>query len=174
MRRLLDVGALRPDNYSRWAKWIDATAMDLRARAPEIIEQDFLTLDVSLPSPAGHRARWDVIALSLVLNFVPLPSDRGRMLRVAHSALAPRGLLFLALPAPCVQNSRYLTNEHLLELLQAAGFEKAQERCRPGGRMAYWLLRKVEPGLTEEQARARFGKQILRTGNDRNNFCVVL
>jgi 25S rRNA (adenine2142-N1)-methyltransferase len=172
--RLLDIGALRPDNYSRWTKWIDSTAMDLRSRAPGIIEQDFLTLDLS-PPPTGHRTRWDVIALSLVLNFVPSPSDRGRMLRVAHSALAARGLLFLALPAPCVQNSRYLTNEHLLELLRAVGFEQIHERCRPGGRMAYWLLRKAQPGLLEEQARAKFGrKQVLRTGNDRNNFCIVI
>jgi 25S rRNA (adenine2142-N1)-methyltransferase len=169
-RRLLDGGALRPDNYARWAAWIAATAMDLRARAPGIVEQDLLALDLM-----HHAARWDVLALSLVLNFVPAPPDRGRMLRVAHAALVPRGLLFVALPAPCVHNSRYLDDARLLALMRAVGFEQVAERCRPGGRMAYWLFRKTEPGLSEVKARERFGKkEVVRTGNDRNNFSILL
>jgi 25S rRNA (adenine2142-N1)-methyltransferase len=175
LSRLLDIGALRPDNYARWSKWIDATAMDLRSRAPGIIEQDFLTLDLSPYHAGGHRGRWDLISLSLVLNFVPSATDRGRMLRVAHAALNDGGWMFLALPAPCVQNSRYLTAERMVDILRAVGFEQVEDRCRPGGRMAYWLLRKTEPGLRSDEAKRVFGKkEMLRTGSDRNNFCVLL
>lgn len=70
--RLLEIGALKPDNYGPCSSWIDCTPMDLRSRHPSILEQDFLLLDEN-----EHRASWDVISLSLVLNFVPEPKDRG-------------------------------------------------------------------------------------------------
>jgi 25S rRNA (adenine2142-N1)-methyltransferase len=47
--------------------------MDLRSRHPEILEQDFLLID----SETEHRARWNIISLSLVVNFVPESKDRG-------------------------------------------------------------------------------------------------
>lgn len=46
--------------------------IDLRSNHPLIQEQDFLLMDET-----EHRDRWDVISLSLVLNFVPDPKDRG-------------------------------------------------------------------------------------------------
>jgi 25S rRNA (adenine2142-N1)-methyltransferase len=82
--------------------------MDLHSRHPKIVEQDFLKLDLE----ENHRL-WEAISLSLVLNFVPSHSDRGkhfssavvkytdfdfagRMLRMAHGFLRDDGLLFLA------------------------------------------------------------------------------
>ena len=47
--------------------------MDLRSRHPSILEQDFLLMD----SDAEHRGQWNVISLSLVVNFVPAAADRG-------------------------------------------------------------------------------------------------
>lgn len=46
--------------------------MDLRSRHPDIEEQDFLQMDQDV-----HREAWDVICLSLVVNFVPELRDRG-------------------------------------------------------------------------------------------------
>jgi hypothetical protein len=46
--------------------------MDLRSRHPSIIEQDFLLMDED-----ENRSKWDIISLSLVVNFVPDPRDRG-------------------------------------------------------------------------------------------------
>jgi 25S rRNA (adenine2142-N1)-methyltransferase len=87
--------------------------MDLRSRHPSIAEQDFLLMDQD-----EHKDKWDVISLSLVLNFVPEPKDRGelrpvvqeiqklikdligRMLSIAHNMLSPKGLLFLAVSSP--------------------------------------------------------------------------
>lgn len=46
--------------------------MDLNSRHPSILEQDFLLLDEE-----QNRKKWDLISLSLVLNFVPKPPDRG-------------------------------------------------------------------------------------------------
>lgn len=70
---MLEVGALKPDNYSDCSAWIEACPMDLNSRHPSILEQDFLLLDEE-----QNRKKWDLISLSLVLNFVPEPPDRGK------------------------------------------------------------------------------------------------
>ena len=77
--RLLEVGAVRPDNYRGCASWMDVTAIDLHSRHPSILEQDFLLMDPA--SQPEHREAWDVVSLSLVLNFVPDGKDRGKYAR---------------------------------------------------------------------------------------------
>jgi len=165
MLNLLEVGALKPDNYKSCRSWIKTTSLDLHSRHPSILEQDFLLMDET-----ENHEKWDVISLSLVLNFIPNAKDRGRMLRLAWSFLVPGGLLFLALPLPCVMNSRYLTCERLTVLMDALGFFQVKERWKPGGKMLYVLYNKRTPlGSTESFTT----KPILRTG-DRNNFCILL
>ena len=68
------LGALKPDNYYRHRSWISNTPIDLRSRHPQIKEQDFLQIDV-----LTNTSQWDVISLSLVLNFVPQAQDRGEI-----------------------------------------------------------------------------------------------
>jgi 25S rRNA (adenine2142-N1)-methyltransferase len=70
---LLEVGALKPDNYHTCSSWIEWTPIDLHSLHPHIVEQDFLLMDAD-----QHANKWDAISLSLVLNFVPLPLDRGK------------------------------------------------------------------------------------------------
>ncbi|KAF8906008.1 putative methyltransferase-domain-containing protein [Gymnopilus junonius] len=164
--RLLEVGALKPDNFQSSSLWIDSMPIDLRSRHPNIIEQDFLLLDQK-----QHRHKWDAISLSLVLNFVPVPVDRGRMLQLAYRFLAPDGLLFLALPLPCVANSRYLTFDSLKRLLEAIGFMEKRARWRENGKMGYWLYQKTAVPKTLAHS---FDKKVaLRTGH-RNNFAILL
>lgn len=55
---------------------MDYMPIDLRSRHPLIHEQNFLTMDEHV-----HRGQWDAVSLSLVLNFVSNPHDRGAMLR---------------------------------------------------------------------------------------------
>lgn len=76
------------------------------------------------------------------------------------------------LPLPCVQNSRYLTLSHFEGLMKHVGFEKIKERWRAGGKMIYWLFRKVDSTSSEDSAYER--KSILRSGKMRNNFAVLL
>src|SRR6266702_6856950 len=111
------------------------------------------------------------------------------MLVQAHSMLRLGGLCFLVvcptsfllniydlctpqLPLPCVNNSRYITMEHMKELMDSIGFHRLEERWRPGGKMVYWLYQKKTPqkGCFGE----RFSKKkVLRQGN-RNNFHVLV
>ncbi|KAJ6606570.1 nucleolus protein [Mycena vulgaris] len=162
---LLEVGALKPDNYESCRSWIKTTPLDLHSRHPSILEQDFLLMD-----EAEHHEKWDVVSLSLVLNFVSDAKDRGRMLRLAWNFLVPGGHLFLALPLPCVMNSRYLTCEGLTALMEALGFFQVKERWKEGGKMIYSFYQKrATPGFMEPFAK----KTVLRQG-DRNNFSILL
>lgn len=70
--RLLEVGAVKPDNYEG-IPWIRVKPIDLHSRHPSIEEQDFLLLD-----EMANTSSWHVISLSLVINFVPQPKDRGK------------------------------------------------------------------------------------------------
>lgn len=90
-----------------------------------------------------------------------------------HSAVPPSVSTFrlaLQLPLPCIENSRYLTSQHLRSLMNAIGFIQMRERWKKHGKMAYWLYRKAEKG---EVVEAFQKKIILRTGN-RNNFSILL
>ncbi|THH06266.1 hypothetical protein EW145_g4198 [Phellinidium pouzarii] len=158
--RLLEVGALKPDNYANFGAWIDTHPIDLRSRHPLIAEQDFLRMDQE-----KHACAWDAVSLSLVVNFVPEPRDRGRMLRYAYNMLHDDGLLFLALPLPCVSNSRYLTFERLESLMRHIGFEPLRERWKAGGKMVYWLFSKrTQRGSSipaqDEMRSAHFDKKV--------------
>lgn len=51
---------------------MECQPIDLNSRHPAIRQQDFFLID-----QADNREKWDVISLSLVLNFVPEPKDRG-------------------------------------------------------------------------------------------------
>jgi hypothetical protein len=46
--------------------------IDLNAQGPAIRQQNFLQM-----SPDENTCEWDVLSLSLVLNFVPDPRERG-------------------------------------------------------------------------------------------------
>jgi 25S rRNA (adenine2142-N1)-methyltransferase len=73
--------------------------MDLHSRHPSIVEQDFLLMDEHL-----HRGKWDIISLSLVLNFVPEPKDRGGLSRFGMPFILNFHVLQVAycvLPIPC-------------------------------------------------------------------------
>lgn len=81
----------------------------------------------------------------------------------------------IQLPLPCVQNSRYLTLSHFEGLMKRVGFEKIKERWRVGGKMIYWLFRKVNSTGSEESACALYErKSTLRSGKTRNNFAILL
>lgn len=70
--RVLDIGAVAPDNYKPYASWITAKPIDLNPQHPDIEKQDFLQMKP--PSDA----KFDIVCLSLVINFVGDPKDRGK------------------------------------------------------------------------------------------------
>ena len=178
--RLLEVGALSPINACSQSKLFKMTRIDLRSLHPSIKRQDFM----KRPLPAGEDDVFDVISLSLVLNCVSDPSQRGDMLRrtcqflrqdtdkkelenSASSAFYPS--LFLVLPASCVTNSRYLTEERLNMIMESMGYTILRRKLTK--KLIYYLWR-YDP--TKVDDRAKFSKVEVKPGRNRNNFAVVL
>lgn len=56
--------------------------------------------------------------------------------------------------------------------MRCVGFDKIKERGRVGGKMGYWLFRKVTPASFDESTYKR--KSVLRLGKMRNNFAILL
>ncbi|ESK87534.1 nucleolus protein [Moniliophthora roreri MCA 2997] len=167
--KLLEVGALKPDNYESCSSWIETTPIDLNSRHPAIMEQDFLLMDEN-----EHRGNWDIISLSLVVNFVPDAANRGRMLCLAHHILRFNGLIFVALPLPCLLNSRYLDLELFNDLMSFIGFKELRVRWKKGGKMIYWLYRKQGVSRDTQATPERFAKKSVLRRGDRNNFAIIL
>lgn len=70
--KVLDIGAVAPDNYKPYTSWITAKPIDLNPQHPDIQKQDFLQM-----KPTAEK--FDIICLSLVINFVGDPKDRGNI-----------------------------------------------------------------------------------------------
>ncbi len=131
--------------------------------------------------PKSDGELFDIISLSLVLNYVPSNSDRGDMLlrtldflrdpkTIDRSPLHPYfPSLFLVLPEPCVSNSRYLDEARLKAIMNSLGFEEVQSKVTR--RLVYYLWKraaerpKIVPNYTKKE---------IRSGSSRNNFSIVL
>jgi 25S rRNA (adenine2142-N1)-methyltransferase len=112
----------------------------------------------------------DVIVLSLVLNFVPSPEERGRMLQLAHSVSRDDGLLFIVLPRAVVENSRYCDKNTLRLLLEAVGWPVLGFTQTSG--LAQFVCQKAR--TNRKSMEGVMSKAVLRTGRDRNNFTILL
>ncbi|KAL2167738.1 hypothetical protein VTG60DRAFT_869 [Thermothelomyces hinnuleus] len=176
--RMLEVGALSTQNACSKSGHFDIVRIDLKSQEEGILEQDFM----ERPLPRDESERFDIISLSLVLNFVPDAKGRGDMLRRTTQFLRAPGRyidspslaasfpsLFLVLPAPCVTNSRYLDEERLVAIMESLGYTMAESKTSQ--RLVYYLWRRVRvckgPGTV-------FPKKEVRSGSTRNNFAVVL
>ncbi|OIW33844.1 hypothetical protein CONLIGDRAFT_652274 [Coniochaeta ligniaria NRRL 30616] len=175
--RMLEVGALSIDNACSKSGLFEIQRIDLNSQGEGILQQDFM----QRPLPKDDSERFDIVSLSLVLNFVPEPRGRGEMLRRTLEFLqASRSYpspsldplfpsLFLVLPAPCVLNSRYLDEERLEAIMSALGYSKVQSKTTQ--RLVYYLW-KLD--TSKAVGRQEFAKKELRAGGSRNNFAVVL
>ncbi|KAJ3578380.1 hypothetical protein NPX13_g2183 [Xylaria arbuscula] len=171
--RMLEVGALSTTNECSKSGFFDMQRIDLNSQGEGILQQDFM----KRPLPTNNTETFDIISLSLVLNFVPDAQGRGDMLlrtldflnshtTPSHDALP---CLFLVLPAPCVTNSRY-TDETLLEvIMKSLGYTKTHSKITQ--KLVYYLWRRTSAPPAEIPD---FKKVELRSGSTRNNFSIVL
>ncbi|GAD95824.1 conserved hypothetical protein [Paecilomyces variotii No. 5] len=172
--RVLEVGALSTKNTCSLNPFLDVTRIDLHSQETGIQQQDFM----ERPLPAGHEDQFHLISLSLVLNYVPNATGRGEMLKRCVRFLTdvfPSGcpmtgfkpLLFLVLPAPCVTNSRYLTEEKLQQIMSSIGFSLV--RSKTTSKLIYQLWE-----YTAVSDKKLFRKELINPGRTRNNFAIVL
>jgi len=175
--RMLEVGALSTDNACSKSGLFDIERIDLNSQGEGILQQDFM----QRPLPEDESEKFDIISLSLVLNYVPEARGRGDMLRRTLEFLhaSPRyskdsvkslfPSLFLVLPAPCIANSRYLDGEKLEAIMSSLGYTKVRSKITQ--RLVYYLWKR---GGTEVDVRQEFTKKEIRAGGSRNNFAIVL
>jgi len=174
--RLLEVGALRSDNACSRSPVFDVERIDLNSQHPDIKEQDFM--DRPIPKSADRNYEgFDIVSLSLVVNFVGNPVERGDMLRRVEAFLRPSiddlpeqfPALFLVLPAACVTNSRYLGEDRLEAIMQSLGYTKVKKKL--SAKLVYYLWKHEKDVNNQSKP---FKKDELRTGTSRNNFAIVL
>ena len=176
--RMLEVGALKVDNACAKSGLFDMERIDLQSQHPDILQQDFMARPIpDIAEIPSHG--FDVVSLSLVLNYVGDPAGRGEMLKRVASFLRRRDGevmfpgLFLVLPAPCVTNSRYLDEERLSEIMQALGYEMARGKLSSKLVYYYWVFKGYEKAQ-EATKKVKYEKRELRKGNSRNNFAITV
>lgn len=193
--RVLEVGALKVDNVCSRTSYFSVERIDLQSQHPEIKTQDFM----QRPLPSTPEDSFDIVSLSLVLNYVGTPAGRGEMLLrvekhlrrpkiypsggndIQEGAMAPRSdhedslllpSLFLVIPAPCVTNSRYLNEDKLEAMLKSLGYEMARKKL--SANLIYYLFRLVQGHETSVKMKGqRWKKEEIRKGGKRNNFAIV-
>lgn len=149
---LLEIGSLSAKNACSTCNIFDyVERIDLNSQDPENIkEQDFMKRP--LPTGKDSKEYFDLISLSLVVNYVSDPYVRGKMLlkttqflkipskppKKSSSKGLPFPCLFLVLPAPCVTNSRYLNNERITEIMNLIGYTTVLKH-KVTNKLAYWL-----------------------------------
>jgi 25S rRNA (adenine2142-N1)-methyltransferase len=173
--RMLEVGALSTNNAVSRSHAFQVERIDLNSQSEGITQQDFM----KRPLPKDDSEKFDIISLSLVLNYVPDGAGRGdmllRTLKFLHTA--PPALndlaewfpsLFLVLPSPCVSNSRYMDEARLEAIMESLGYVMVKKKL--SNKLVYYLWRlscfNLEP--------VSWKKEEIRAGKSRNNFSVVL
>jgi 25S rRNA (adenine2142-N1)-methyltransferase len=163
--RLLDVGAI----VARYEEEYNATHIDLTSNDPQVQKIDFF--DFAKKTQADN-VYFTTVVLSLVVNFVGSARARGDMLQKASELLRPQGLLFFVLPSACVDNSRYLDQSLLLEILKVCGFEDLDVSRSNNGRLWRCIGRKHGDDSPAFDVASFQKKRVLRGGPDRNNFTI--
>ena len=173
--RMLEVGALSVMNACSKSGLFEVERIDLHSQADGIKQQDFM----ERPLPRDGNDQFDIISLSLVLNFVADAPGRGNMLQQTLKFLRLRQYstdlktfvpsLFLVLPAPCVTNSRYLDESRLQSIMESLGYVNVKKKLSK--KLVYYLWRLESIILKGETS---FKKEEIRSGKTRNNFAIVL
>ncbi|RSL51033.1 hypothetical protein CEP53_008601 [Fusarium sp. AF-6] len=178
--RMLEVGALSTRNACSTSGIFSMQHIDLNSQEPGIKQQDFM----ERPLPKDESEVFDIISLSLVLNFVPEAEGRGQMLLRTLSFLRPASehsavtaekklfpCLFVVLPRSCVDNSRYFTETRFEELMTMLGY--VREKSKMTQKLAYSLWRRRAGGGVSDK-RSDFAKKEINPGRTRNNFVMTL
>lgn len=183
--RVLEIGALSSKNAisSMIGKGIEnVKRIDLHSQEPDQIEEiDFM----DFPVPQSDVEKYDILSLSLVLNYVPDLALRGEMLRQTTRFLRilhneggederqeKLPSLFVVLPLPCLNNSRYMTHDHFVGIMASLGYILIEHH--DSQKLSYMLFTWTGPVETITGRVIEYKKIEINPGKSRNNFAVVL
>ena len=130
--RVLEVGAINTQLLN--CPWMNVHAIDLQSRHDRIHQCDFFTF-------ATPRAEYDVLVSSMVINCVPDPLERGKMLRMYFEHVQPGGHVFLMLPLLCLTRSKHMQMQDFVHLLtQKLTFRLIETKTSP--KVAFFCLQR--------------------------------
>lgn len=135
-----------------------------------IIKQDFM----ERPLPKTPDECFNLISCSLVLNFVPTPKARGEMCQRFTKFMKPdrTTYLFVVLPLPCINNSRYMTLDHFTDMFTSLGYERI--KYHEAKKVCYFLFSKTPGSPPVKTTRDYARRYKLRDGPGMNNFSITL
>lgn len=168
--KMLEVGALSTTNACAMSGRFDMTWIDLNSQNPKIQQQDFMERPLSI----FDEDLFDIISLSLVVNYVPDATGRGEMLRRTRDFMNTSNpkqppLLFLVLPASCITNSRYMNEKHMNKIMSSLGFARVEQKLSPKLYYSLWTLSVESLGQDTPSPKVE-----VNPGRTRNNFSIVL
>ncbi len=154
---------------------LDVKAIDIRSTDPRIQQTDFF--DLHLNHDPGTF--YDVIVISMVINCVTTPAQRGKMLHLCYKYLRPGGVCFLTLPKLCLIQSKFMSRSYFEEILtRGLGFDIMQEVGRDSPKIAFFVLRRPAKSNsgTSGMVTDKFTQMpVLHRGKQfRNTFAVIL
>eukprot|EP00934_Nitzschia_sp_Nitz4_P003277 Nitzschia sp. Nitz4//scaffold4_size323378//247385//248365//NITZ4_000697-RA/size323378-processed-gene-0.221-mRNA-1//-1//CDS//3329553510//3267//frame0 len=183
--RVLEVGAINTElleaaaastgkGPERARHRLDVRAIDLNAIDERIEQADFLALPLV---SEDLNLRYDVIVCSMVINCVPTPEDRGKMLARLYHHLRPGGILFLTLPKYCLTRSAFLTMEIFQQMLEGkdgVGFQVEETKQSP--KVAFFICRRPLDETKSDKVNPKWTKTTIRNKGKKfpNQFAVVL
>jgi|EP00945_MAST-04E_sp_MAST-4E-sp1_P007398 25S rRNA (adenine2142-N1)-methyltransferase len=149
--KLFEVGAI--NTHLLDCMFLDTYAIDLNSRSPRIEQKDFFDV---LP-----RMEFDVVVSAMVINCVPTPAQRLKMILHTHQHLTPNGAFFLILPLLCLRKSLFQTCEKFGEaFMSETGFVLREHKTTI--KLAFFCFEKNRSGLGDEEKLFRKWKKHLK------------
>eukprot|EP01134_Creolimax_fragrantissima_P002252 CFRG2252T1 len=178
LAKLLDVGAIRhrynPNDVARVGTKLDALSIDLETHLADekVHKADFFQFaplclrgDNNVNADTGAQKRkdvdrsvkphcFDIVVLSLVLNFVSDPRKRAEMLLLTRELLSAStlGIMYVVLPSACLNNSRYLNEDLFRDIVETCGFKIRTAEHSKNGKLFFAVCQLAE--LYEEEKKA--------------------
>ncbi|KAL6949004.1 hypothetical protein ACO0QE_001486 [Hanseniaspora vineae] len=163
----LEIGCLNANNYiSRSPKLISSVErIDLNSNDTGLIKkQDFMERPLpgakTFKKKTASKEVFDLISCSMVLNFVPDDTKRGAMLKrikcflrskssTNTSTTVPGGLLFLVLPLPCINNSRYMSDDYFVNTIMLKALNFSLLKKHQSHKIIYYLFEETEKRVND-------------------------
>lgn len=163
--KLLDVGGIT-NHYLPYSSLVDCMSIDINPQHESVLRMDLFDMDVQ----SEYRHAFDIIVLSLVVNFVPDQSKRGLMLHRSASMIRPGGFLYLILPSACVQNSKFIDESSMKRVLELSGFDVNEIHYSK----KLVLLECIKRDDFDADSAAYFHPRAVRPDPTCNNFTISL
>ena len=140
----------------------------------------------------------------MVLNFVPDDTKRGEMLKrikcflrskssTNTSTTVPGGLLFLVLPLPCINNSRYMSDDYFVNTIMLKALNFSLLKKHQSHKIIYYLFEETEKRVNDAFIKKTLTKRSLcftasttpsttttpgktplpKNDKNKNNFCIL-